>query len=88
MSFTSTMDAKSITEAAASATAPDIALLNSAIELEHAGIKAYHNLTEIGQLSDTKLAKLLASTLGVETTHVSTLAAVLKHGPAYVAFVK
>jgi rubrerythrin len=158
--FTATIDAKSLMEAAASATAADIALLNSAIEFENAGVKAYKDaaalnllspavldvakgfmadheahaaaltsvvtsagatattatakleypalkseadivafaetvergaatayLTDIGQLSNAKLAKLLASILGVETTHVSTLASVLKHGPAYVGFV-
>jgi hypothetical protein len=142
------------------ATSADIALLNSAIELENAGIKAYTDafslnllspgvlavakgfrsdhqahaaalsaavrsaggtpstsalrlqypalksqtdilsfaetvertaatsyLTDIGKLSNPALSKLMASILGVETTHVATLATVLKQDRPYSGFV-
>jgi Ferritin-like domain len=44
-------------------------------------------LTDIGKLSNPALAKTMASILGVETTHVATLAAALKQGPPYPGFV-
>lgn len=44
-------------------------------------------LTEIGKLSNPALAQLMASILGVETTHVSTLASALKEDRPYVGFV-
>lgn len=148
-----------VTEAAA-ATPADIELLNGAIELEHAGIKAYTDaftlnllsppvleiaksfrsdhqahaaalaaavraaggtpstatpklqypalkneadilafaetveraaatsyLTDIGKLSNPALSKIMASILGVETAHVTTLATALKQGRAYSGFV-
>jgi rubrerythrin len=149
-----------MTEAAKAATPADVELLNGAIELENAGIKAYADaanlnlltppvlavakgfmadhqahaaalaaavkaaggtpttvtlkltypplhseadilafaekveriaatayLTDIGKLSDPMLAKLMASILGSETTHVTTLAAALKQGRPYPPFV-
>jgi rubrerythrin len=145
---------------AEAATPGDIALLNGAIELEHAGIKAYTDafalnllspavleiargfrsdhqahaaalaaavraaggtpstataklqypalkteadilafaetveraaatsyLTDIGKLSNPALSKIMASILGVETTHVTTLATALKQGRPYSGFV-
>jgi Ferritin-like domain len=44
-------------------------------------------VTDIGKLSNPALAKLMASILGVETTHVATIAAVLKQGRPYSGFV-
>jgi rubrerythrin len=60
-------------------------ILAFAENVERGAATAY--LTEIGRLSNPELAKLLASILGVETTHVTTLASVLKQGPAYIGFV-
>lgn len=45
-------------------------------------------LTDIGKLSNPALAKIMASILGVETTHVATLAAALKQGRPYPGFVR
>jgi hypothetical protein len=150
----------SITKEAAAGTPADVELLNGAIELENAGIKAYTDafslkllsppvlavaqgfkadhqahaaalaaavksaggtpstatakleypplkseadilafaekveriaatsyLGDIGKLSNPALSKLMASILGVETTHVATLAAALKQGRPYPGFV-
>lgn len=44
-------------------------------------------LTEIGKLSSPSLAKLMASILGVETTHVARLAAALNQDEPYHRFV-
>jgi rubrerythrin len=44
-------------------------------------------LTDIGRLSNPALSKIMASILGVETTHVSLLASALKQGVAYNGFV-
>lgn len=48
---------------------------------------ATHYLSDISKLSNPQLAKLLASILGVETTHVATLAAALKQDRPYSGFV-
>jgi hypothetical protein len=64
---------------------PEADILTFAETVERVAATAY--LSELGRLSNPQLAKLLASILGVETTHVSTLTSVLKHGPAYIAFV-
>jgi len=40
-------------------------------------------LADVGKLSNPALAKIMASILGVETTHVSVLAAALNEGRAY-----
>lgn len=150
----------SMLKEAGAATPDDIELLNGAIELEHAGIKAYTDafalnllsppvleiakgfrsdhqahaaalaaavkaaggtpstataklqypslkteadilafaekvervaatsyLTDIGKLSNPALSKIMASILGVETTHVTTLAAALKQARPYPGFV-
>src|SRR5580658_10216028 len=55
MNFTSTVDAKSLMEAAAIATSDDIALLNSAIEFENAGVKAYKDAAALNLLSPAVL---------------------------------
>ena len=44
-------------------------------------------LTDIGKLSNPALSKIMASILGVETTHVALLASALKQGVAYNGFV-
>ena len=44
-------------------------------------------VSEIGRLSNPQFSKLLASILGVETTHVSMLASALKQDRAYVGFI-
>lgn len=44
-------------------------------------------LTDIGKLSNPALSKIMASILGVETTHVATLALVLKQQRPYNGFV-
>lgn len=53
--------------------------------VERAAATTY--LTDIGKLSSPGLAKLMASILGVETTHVATLAAALKEDRPYPGFV-
>lgn len=50
-------------------------------------IAATSYLTDIGKLSNPALSKIMASILGVETTHVSTLAAALKQDRPYAGFV-
>jgi Ferritin-like domain len=50
-------------------------------------IAATSYLGDIGKLSNPALSKLMASILGVETTHVATLAAALKQGRPYPGFV-
>jgi rubrerythrin len=50
-------------------------------------IAATSYLTDIGKLSNPELAKIMASILGVETTHVSTLAGALKEDRPYQGFV-
>jgi len=150
----------SMTKEAQTATAADIEMMNAAIELENAGVKAYSDafslnllsmpvlevakgfkadheahaaalaaavrsaggtpatgtmkidypqlrsesdilafaekverlaatsyLTDIGKLSNPALSKIMASILGVETTHVATLAAALHEPRAYSGFV-
>jgi rubrerythrin len=54
-------------------------------KVEHIAATTY--LTDIGQLSDPKLAKIMASILGVETTHVAIFAYPLKQRRPYPAFV-
>jgi rubrerythrin len=60
-------------------------LLAFAEKVERIAATTY--LTDIGQLSDPKLAKIMASILGIETTHVAILASALKQGRPYPAFV-
>lgn len=51
-------------------------------------IAATSYLGDIGKLSNPALSKLMASILGVETTHVATLAAALKQDRPYAGFVR
>ncbi len=61
-------------------------ILSFAETVERAAATSY--LTDIGKLSNPGLAKIMASILGVETTHVSTLAAALKQDRPYPGFVR
>jgi rubrerythrin len=60
-------------------------ILKFAESLERQAASTY--LSVIPVLKDRNLAKTMASILGVETTHVSTLAAALGEGKAYTGFV-
>lgn len=60
-------------------------ILAFAEKVERIAATAY--LTDIGKLSSPALAKTMASILGVETTHVAILAAVLKESRPYPGFV-
>ena len=60
-------------------------ILAFAETVERAAATSY--LTDIGKLSNPALAKIMASILGVETTHVATLAGALKQGRPYAGFV-
>jgi len=51
-------------------------------------IAATSYLGDIGKLSNPALSKLMASILGVETTHVATLANALKQDKPYTGFVR
>jgi Ferritin-like domain len=60
-------------------------ILAFAEKVERIGTTAY--LNDIGKLSNSALATLMASILGVETTHIATLAAALKQPLPYRGFV-
>ena len=60
-------------------------ILAFAEKVERIAATAY--LDDIGKLSNPRLAKIMASILGVETTHVATLAAALKQSRPYPGFV-
>lgn len=60
-------------------------ILAFAEHVERAAATEY--LTDIGKLSNPAMAKLMASILGVETTHVAILAAALKEDHPYPGFV-
>lgn len=61
-------------------------ILAFAETVERAAATSY--LTDIGKLSNPALAKIMASILGVETTHVATLASALKQDRPYTGFVR
>ena len=60
-------------------------ILAFAEHVERAAATEY--LTDVGEVSSHTIARLMASILGVETTHVATLAAALKESRPYSAFV-
>jgi rubrerythrin len=60
-------------------------ILAFAEKVERIAVADY--LSSIGKMSDPKHAQLMASILGVEATHVTTLAAALNQGKPYPAFV-
>jgi rubrerythrin len=60
-------------------------ILTFAEKVERIAATSY--LGDIGKLSNPALSKLMASILGVETTHVATLAAALKQDRPYAGFV-
>ena len=60
-------------------------ILAFAEHVERAAATEY--LTDVGLLSTPAIARLMASILGVETTHVATLAAALKEDRPYTGFV-
>jgi rubrerythrin len=60
-------------------------VLAFAEKVERIAAAAY--LASIGKISDPKHAQLMASILGIETTHVTTLAAALNQGRPYPPFV-
>jgi hypothetical protein len=60
-------------------------ILAFAEHVERAAATEY--LTDVGNVSSPAIARLMASILGVETTHVATLAAALKEDRPYSGFV-
>ena len=60
-------------------------ILAFAEKVERVAATSY--LGDIGKLSNSALSRLMASILGVETTHVATLAAALKQDRPYTGFV-
>lgn len=60
-------------------------ILAFAEHVERAAATEY--LTDVGKVSTHAIARLMASILGVETTHVATLAAALKEERPYPGFV-
>jgi rubrerythrin len=60
-------------------------ILAFAEHVERAAATEY--LTDVGTVSSQSIARLMASILGVETTHVATLAAALKEDRPYTGFV-
>lgn len=65
--------------------ASEVDILKFAEGVEKGAVTTY--LSVVASFTDRNLAKVAASILGVEATHVSTLAAALKEAPPYKGFV-